>query len=92
MDTRSTSLHLPFTTLLRLEESAHDLSNTVGLAMNFLIFPAGNLTPEMTERVLTALECCTRAHVALKRLMWDLGEIRDQAQEHGITEERHDAR
>ena len=71
--------------LKRLEEAAHELSNSVGLAAAYLELKrdAGSVVPG--ERFETALRLTKECRTALASLMWEIGQIRisPRGEEHG---------
>ena len=69
--------------LKRLEEAAHELSNSVGLAAAYLELKR-NASVVPSERFETALRLTTECRTALMALMWELGQVRISA-----GEERH---
>ena len=69
--------------LKRLEEAAHELSNSVGLAAAYLELKQKAESVGSDERFQTALRLTTECRTALMALMWELGEIRISAGEEG---------
>lgn len=63
------------TALVELEEQAHELSNTIGSAMNLLIVHIRDERAEVPERVAQAADLSARATGKLQKLMWNLGKL-----------------
>jgi len=60
----------------RLEELAHQLSNSVGLTMNSLILAATGDKDELFDRLVTATDQAMQSTGSLQMLMWELRELR----------------
>ena len=73
-------LNLPVRSLTRLEELAHELSNSMGITLNSLAM----VNTDEAERILTHLETANeqamRATGTLQILMWELAALRRSAQ------------
>ncbi len=69
---------LPTHTLARLEELAHELSNTVGGTMNHLILASTGPQELAVPRLEVAVENAMRATGTVQILMWELAALRRQ--------------
>ncbi len=58
--------------LVKLQEHVHELSNTVGMTMNYLILAATEDKDKLFDRLAAATEQAMRASGTLQMLMWDL--------------------
>ncbi len=69
--------------LKRLEEAAHELSNSVGMAAAYLELGQKTTSIPLSERFATALRLTSECRMALISLMWQLGQIRISGGEEG---------
>lgn len=63
-----------------LEALTHDLSNTVGSTFGFLELAARDQNGKTLARLVTAAEQASRSMTSLKRLMWELADLRSEAE------------
>lgn len=61
--------------LFQLNELTHELSNTVGMTVNYLLLASIGPSDAAFDDVMTAMELATKATSTLRMLMWQLGEI-----------------
>lgn len=69
--------------LLRLEELAHELSNSNGLIESYVMGMARGLFDLNDDHLTRVLSMASRGREALMSLMWEIGEIRISTHEQG---------
>jgi hypothetical protein len=63
-----------------LEALAHDLTGSVGTTLNFLEVAARDQSRKILPRLVTATELAARSVTSLKRLLWELNDLRSETE------------